>query len=446
MNADMSEMRATMKQNRAARKAMADHRAMEEQKERENPLSGRGATPSMGLSQVRGGTKRLSNAEAQGKMLMEHLASLHGSGYAKQFHEGMKGAGFFGDLGIPIVSDVASVFGLGKQKKQKKKKEESDSESDDEMSGGFSFGDGAMSFLRGMTGNLSGQGQCGGLHTGRYEGEGAISAAEKKALKSVLAKHEMDGGAMFSKDQQDFSGHMKGGFLGMAMLALPLISKLLGAGKMSQEAHDAMKDMIEDHEKKYHSGKMKGGFMGLAMLALPLISKLLGAGHMTKGAADQLKRMMKKSEKMEGSGRAVGAGHCDGGRMGEPVPYGRPQRPYMELMDGGMSFGEMMKGKIPNLPSQAEMMEKMRKAGPGGINYDHAPTHDIEGNPVDKYGKPREGKRGINMLGKGKVKRVVGAGDGRRKRAEVVRKVMAEKGMKMIEASKYVKEHGLYKP
>jgi hypothetical protein len=30
-------------------------------------------------------------------------------------------------------------------------------------------------------------------------------------------------------------------------------------------------------------------------------------------------------------------------------------------------------------------------------------------------------------------------------RAEIVKKVMAEKGMKMIEASKYVKEHGLYK-
>jgi coproporphyrinogen III oxidase-like Fe-S oxidoreductase len=36
-------------------------------------------------------------------------------------------------------------------------------------------------------------------------------------------------------------------------------------------------------------------------------------------------------------------------------------------------------------------------------------------------------------------------GDGRKKRAEIVKKVMAEKGMKMIEASKYVKEHNLYK-
>ena len=55
-----------------------------------------------------------------------------------------------------------------------------------------------------------------------------------------------------------------------------------------------------------------------------------------------------------------------------------------------------------------------------------------------------EGKTGA-YEGKGKKRRSpAGANDGRRKRAEVVKKVMAEKGMKMIEASKYVKEHGLY--
>jgi len=43
-------------------------------------------------------------------------------------------------------------------------------------------------------------------------------------------------------------------------------------------------------------------------------------------------------------------------------------------------------------------------------------------------------------------KRIVGAGDGRRKRAEIVKRVMAEKGLKMIQASKYVKEHNLYHP
>lgn len=39
-----------------------------------------------------------------------------------------------------------------------------------------------------------------------------------------------------------------------------------------------------------------------------------------------------------------------------------------------------------------------------------------------------------------------GGADGRTKRAEIVKKVMQEKGMKMIEASSYVKQHGLYKP
>lgn len=45
----------------------------------------------------------------------------------------------------------------------------------------------------------------------------------------------------------------------------------------------------------------------------------------------------------------------------------------------------------------------------------------------------------------GRKKRAsAGPNDGRRKRAEIVKRVMAQKGMKMIEASKYVKEHGLY--
>jgi len=47
--------------------------------------------------------------------------------------------------------------------------------------------------------------------------------------------------------------------------------------------------------------------------------------------------------------------------------------------------------------------------------------------------------------GSGKKRRApAGPSDGRRKRAEIVKKVMAEQGMKMIEASKYVKEHNLY--
>jgi len=51
------------------------------------------------------------------------------------------------------------------------------------------------------------------------------------------------------------------------------------------------------------------------------------------------------------------------------------------------------------------------------------------------------------VKGSGKKPKVIACGgksDGRAKRAEIVKKVMKEKGMKMIEASKYVKANGLY--
>jgi hypothetical protein len=49
------------------------------------------------------------------------------------------------------------------------------------------------------------------------------------------------------------------------------------------------------------------------------------------------------------------------------------------------------------------------------------------------------------LAGSGRRTRApAGPSDGRRKRAEVVKKVMAEKGLSMIEASKWVKAHGLY--
>ena len=47
------------------------------------------------------------------------------------------------------------------------------------------------------------------------------------------------------------------------------------------------------------------------------------------------------------------------------------------------------------------------------------------------------GLAGVGVMSGGKM-------DGRKRRAEIVKKVMKEKGLKMVEASKYVKQHGLY--
>jgi hypothetical protein len=82
----------------------------------------------------------------------------------------------------------------------------------------------------------------------------------------------------------------------------------------------------------------------------------------------------------------------------------------------------------------------------------------FEGEPhwSDDWCKPKKGKKGkkvadpvhpITTLADMKGQWSAGAKPDKRKaRAEIVKRIMKEKGLKMVEASKYVKEHGLYKP
>ena len=68
----------------------------------------------------------------------------------------------------------------------------------------------------------------------------------------------------------------------------------------------------------------------------------------------------------------------------------------------------------------------------------HCPSEEHLRDEVSGKGKKRACEGGK------KRRAPAGASDGRRKRADIVKKVMAEKGLKMIEASKYVKAHNLY--
>jgi hypothetical protein len=67
---------------------------------------------------------------------------------------------------------------------------------------------------------------------------------------------------------------------------------------------------------------------------------------------------------------------------------------------------------------------------------------DLLGN-IPLIGGPASALTGAIGLGR-KKRAPAGPNDGRRRRAEIVKKVMAERGCSMIEASKYVKAHGLY--
>ena len=306
---------------RLARKQMADMRALEEQAERQNVLKGSGATPSMGLSQFRGGKKHANDASAQGAALAEHLHALHGSGYARDFHSGMAMAG--------------------------------------------------------------------GLGTGRYEGE----------------------------------GKMKGGFWGaLATLAAPLLGKLLGQGKMTKEGHD---EFMAEVRKRIAEDKEEGEMSYLEKKQME---------DMLKDPAVMNKAMKQKSVQ----------GQIEKGKKGKKREAAKAMVEMAEGQDEAVEAAQTLK----KMRGKGKM-ERMVGAGTGGATG--AGTGGATGaGPISNLGIPIisniAGLFGLGEEGKKqkKEKRIVGAGDGRRKRAEVVRRIMKEKGMKMIEASKYVKEHNLY--
>ena len=196
---------------RRAKKGMADSRAMAEQHERYNPVNpkselmtnytgmgrcvGGSATPSMGLSQYRGGKKhtlkdhlehpnkgfgkqKLSEAHMMGQHLSKHIHDLHGAGFWSDFGDGFK-RGFMGVMKpalavgsmipgqIGMASQVAqgglNALGLGHSEEQramaqmsKKRLGRSRNKSDVPL----------------LSGNVDGV--RGGANTGAYEGHGKL--------------------------------------------------------------------------------------------------------------------------------------------------------------------------------------------------------------------------------------------------------------------------------
>lgn len=141
---------------RNARLALADNRALEEEAERVNPVnpirkstkkgytgivrdpvSGSGATPSMGLSQFRGGSacgageEMVSDSDDEAVMmggaLSKHIMDLHGGAFHGKFLKGMGRAIGAGDKPPApfLVSEKSGAYeGKGRAKKQSAKARE----------------------------------------------------------------------------------------------------------------------------------------------------------------------------------------------------------------------------------------------------------------------------------------------------------------------------------
>lgn len=254
------------------------------------------------------------------------------------------------------------------------------------------------------------------------KGRGKVEESSSEEEKEGGMMHDLGLGEMVGSGMTRHVGagkELKGGFFGALLsAAIPLISNLFGKGDMNKKAHDELMAMMKSAEKK-GAGDLHGGFWGsLISAAVPLISSLFGKGKMDKEAHDQLMAVFKPAGKK-------------GGRKSKALTS-NVSGPGYEAVSGGAKEGGFHMVYLPASQS-VSYMGKTARSSKGAL--DKPTGSGIGGEQLVS---------GSAIAGGKKVRKPVGENDGRRKRAAVVKKVMEEQGLSMIEASKYVKAHGLY--
>ena len=310
---------------------------MEEQMERHNPVSGGGATPSMGLSEFRGG--------------------MEGCG------EEMVGGGFLGSmLGQfnPMLGSVASMAGLG-------------------------HGGGDMSRMVGSG-------------TGGRKKKG-MSEATEMGLHLGKHLHSLHGAGFFDDFGRGFMSVIRPA-AGIAKSVLPMM------GPEGMAASGVMNAI--------GLGKRRGCGTGAGTGAGVLKITHGGATNSDTGAYNgkgTKKGMSRKTARLAYEGMGTGAGRE------------RDDAAMTGMGTGGMMLGQDGHGvrQGGGFLSDLGIPVVSNLAGMVGLGHDE--------------GAGTGGRR---------RRAPAGPSDGRRKRAEIVKKVMADKGCSMIEASKYVKAHNLY--
>ncbi len=314
------------------RKAMADARAMEKQAERRNPVGKTGATPSMGVSQMRGGAAVPSSG----------LSAYRGG----------------------------SVY-LGW--------DDAPEEEEDEMVGG------------------------------------AVPAEEAEE-----SDDDMDallGGAIDAFGKEDDDGE-----------------ELLGGAKYEKSESES------ESEEEEMKGKGKKPMLADRVVDKPAVMPRM---PMKPPACAPAVGRMPRFQPAPAPDMLMGSGKSK--KMSEAAEMGLHLGKHLHSLHGAGFWSDFNSGlSMAVLPEAKELegagKKKVKKGGQSGA---------YEGKGLERVvGAGLERAVGAGMertVGAGKKKRApAGASDGRRKRAEVVKKVMAEKKLSMIEASKYVKAHGLY--
>lgn len=125
------------------------------------------------------------------------------------------------------------------------------------------------------------------------------------------------------------------------------------------------------------------------------------------------------------------------GRIQQSILSGGSKEEKQDLVD--VILNKLMSGKSPKKKEKEEIVAEL-----SGSGWNHAIKDMQKSEEVSGGAKPKPKKKDI-ILGRGTTEEISGGAkvDKRKSRAVAIKKIMAEKGMKMIEASKYIKANNI---
>jgi hypothetical protein len=283
----------------------------------------------------------------------------------------------------------------------------------------------------------------------------AYNAVEMRALQGG-ACCGMCGSGVGSGGKFDF-GKMLGS---VAKVAMPVVSKV--GTRLAEDALMGALGAGVPSGGKFSLGKALGSVAkGVGKVAIPIATKVgtkVAEQALANALAGAGKKPRGRPRKMvEGANSTMGA---SGGKFSLGKALGSVAKVAVPIAT-----------KVGTKVAEKALMSALAGAGvpSGGVGLMKKPRgrpRKMDGGKFDifdsiqkigkKAGEPFEKTVGINpfttgfdlgkdigykMMGQGVQS---GGGDGRKKRAEIVKRIMKEQGLKMTDASKYVKAHGLY--
>lgn len=223
-----------------------------------------------------------------------------------------------------------------------------------------------------------------------------------------------------SGGESDMSGYAKGTFRDTGF------GSVLGAGMTGMAKH------------------CKGGAMKLAVMPNEDVSRVVGGAILGGEVNDEpRKRRNKQVEPGAGAGKS-------GGRMvpkeelkGSTMSGGKVKKGRPSKMSGGFKVGDLFTSDFWNNIRIESGSGKSAAGKSGGAKCKVCKCENCE--CKKGMGKSGGAKCKVCNCKVCKCKMGMGASGGNKpKRAEIVKQVMKDKNLSMIQASKYVKEHNLY--